>query len=416
MADTPETNDVARKNDSEEAPSFVRSVSVENSSWGAEKAHDTMRAVSENAHDRTRRENEDALLLSDRASGSSSDLAGRVVRLVDESLHKSNPSPADEELLHKVEGLGELLDEIAALREFSLALARGELHCDTRHKGVAIGALKALQANLRHLTWQAQRIASGELDVRVNFLGQFSDAFNSMTEQLKDTLEEKDKLAAKYKALSDHDSLTGLLNRSAFAEAAARLLGGELCRRCSSSLIMSDIDHFKRINDDFGHQCGDEVLRRVAEVFRENLRQEDVVCRYGGEEFLILAPCLELESARRIAERLADALREMSIIWKGRYVRVTASFGVSPLPPVGEEGFSLRFLREYVQIADLNLYRAKREGRDRVVCGELFPEDLPYRNPMGKKTVGKIPVGQHPGDQPLDGCCSCPGSTQKQNA
>lgn len=416
MADMPETNDAARQHDSKKSPSSIGSLSAVNTSGVAGKEYAAGPAFSEEAPERSKRKDEDLLLLSGKTFGASSDLAGRVVRLVDESLHKSNPSPADEELLHKVEGLGELLDEIAALREFSLALARGELHCDTRHKGVAIGALKALQANLRHLTWQAQRIASGELDVRVNFLGQFSDAFNSMTEQLKDTLEEKDKLAAKYKALSDHDSLTGLLNRSAFAEAAARLLGGELCRGCSSALIMSDIDHFKRINDDFGHQCGDEVLRRAAEVFRENLRQEDVVCRYGGEEFLILAPCLELESARRIAERLADALREMSIIWKGRYVRVTASFGVSPLPPVGEEGFSLRFLREYVQIADLNLYRAKREGRDRVVCGELFPEDLPYRNPMGKKTVGKIPVGQHPGDQPPDGCCSCPGSTQKQNA
>ena len=132
----------------------------------------------------------------------SAELAGRVVRAVEEALKLPHPAPADEALLRDVEGLDSLLEEIAALREFSLAMARGELDYGARHRGVVIGALKGLQANLRHLTWQAQRIASGDLDVRVNFLGQFSEAFNSMTDQLKGTLREKDRLAARYKDLT----------------------------------------------------------------------------------------------------------------------------------------------------------------------------------------------------------------------
>ena len=231
----------------------------------------------------------------------SAELAGRVVRTVEEALKLPHPAPADEALLRDVEGLGSLLEEIATLREFSLSLARGELDYGTRHRGVVIGALKGLQADLRHLTWQAQRIASGDLDVRVHFLGQFSEAFNSMAEQLKGTLREKESLAARYKDLSDRDPLTGLYNRSAFQEEAARLLTDELFRERSSALIMSDLDHFKRINDSFGHQCGDEVLRRVSRLYRASLRQEDIVSRYGGEEFIILAPGISAGVARAVS-------------------------------------------------------------------------------------------------------------------
>lgn len=305
----------------------------------------------------------------------SAELAGRVVRAVEEALKLPHPAPADEALLRDVEGLGSLLEEIATLREFSLSLARGELDYATRHRGVVIGALKGLQADLRHLTWQAQRIASGDLDVRVHFLGQFSEAFNSMAEQLKGTLREKESLAARYKDLSDRDPLTGLYNRSAFQEEAARLLTDELFRERSSALIMSDLDHFKRINDSFGHQCGDEVLRRVSRLYRASLRQEDIVSRYGGEEFIILAPGISAGVARGIAQRLGDAVREMRIVWEGSPVPVTASFGVCALPPLGQDSFTLRFLNEHVQIADLNLYRAKHGGRDQVVCEDCDDAD-----------------------------------------
>ena len=158
-------------------------------------------------------------------------------------------------------------------------------------------------------------------------------------------------------------------------EEAARLLTDELFRERSSALIMSDIDHFKRINDSFGHQCGDEVLRRVSGLYRAGLRQEDIVCRYGGEEFLILAPGISAGVARGIAQRLGDAVREMRIVWEGSPVAVTASFGVCALPPLGQDGFTLRFLREHVQIADLNLYRAKHGGRDQVVGGDCDDAD-----------------------------------------
>ncbi len=303
------------------------------------------------------------------------ELADKAVRAVEDALNLPHPTPADEVLLRDVVGLRELLEEIAALREFSLAMSKGELDYTTRCRGVVIGALKSLQANLRHLTWQTQRIAAGDLDVRVNFLGQFSDAFNSMTDQLKVTLKEKDKLAARYKDLSEHDPLTGLYNRAAFLAAAECLLSGDICKEHCSSLIMGDIDYFKRINDKFGHQCGDEVLRRVSRLYQDGLRQGDIICRYGGEEFLIFTPGTSVCIANRIAQRLCDAVRGLRIVWYGKPVPVTVSFGVCSLPPVGEEGVTQRFLREYIQIADLNLYQAKHAGRDRVMCTECDEEE-----------------------------------------
>lgn len=301
-------------------------------------------------------------------------LAEEVVRLVEEELSLPQPSVADEALLHDVAGLKTLLEKLATLRELSLSLSRGELEYATRQTGIVIGALKGLQANLRHLTWQAQRIAAGELNVRVSFLGQFSDAFNSMTAQLKGTLEEKDRLTAHYRELSAHDPLTGVYNRGAFLETAARLLAGDVCRERGSALIMSDIDHFKAINDTFGHQCGDEVLRRISHLYQDLLRQEDILCRYGGEEFLILAPGISCDIARGIAQRLCDAVRSLRISCGNAVVSVTASFGVCSMPPLRENEPSARFLREHIQIADLRLYQAKHDGRDRVVCEDCKEE------------------------------------------
>lgn len=297
-------------------------------------------------------------------------LAEEVVRLVEDVLNLRHPSLPDHALLRNVTGLEELLEKLVSLREFSLALSRGDLNCGIRQGGIVLGALKALQANLRHLTLQAQRIAAGELDVQVNFLGQFSEAFNSMTSQLKGTLEAKDKLAARYKDLSTHDSLTGLYNRAAFLEKVALTLRVETYKERCSALIMSDIDHFKSINDTFGHQCGDEVLCRISRLYQDCMRQHDIVCRYGGEEFLILAAGVSNDIARKIAQRLCDAVRAMRVTWEGSAIPVTASFGVCSLPPLGDNEFTKNFLEQYIQSADANLYQAKRTGRNRVVCTE----------------------------------------------
>jgi len=128
------------------------------------------------------------------------------------------------------------------------------------------------------------------------------------------------------------------------------------------SVIMIDIDHFKRLNDEFGHLLGDEVLRQVSTIFSQNLRKVDVACRYGGEEFVILAPQTSGEQARAAAEKL----RRVVATWNfpGVPRPVTISAGIANLPDHGQSR------DELVKAADQALYAAKQGGRNRVLIAE----------------------------------------------
>ena len=165
------------------------------------------------------------------------------------------------------------------------------------------------------------------------------------------------------KEQADTDPLTGVMNRRGFREIAAHDV--MLARRYGyrTSLIMFDLDYFKRINDTHGHAVGDEVLAEVARLCLEEVRAVDTVARLGGEEFVVLMPQASLENARLAAERLRRRLKRT---WKvaGAAVATSASFGVAEL---GGGGFEAM-----MRCADSRLYRAKREGRDRVCADGEF--------------------------------------------
>lgn len=131
-------------------------------------------------------------------------------------------------------------------------------------------------------------------------------------------------------------------------------------RRLPLAVLLADIDHFKGINDTFGHPAGDEVLRGIADLAREVLRRSDVICRWGGEEFLILLRGTDLREATRIAERLREKVAETIFPPLPSNRAVTVSVGGCSLPP---------FLapEQLISQADTLLYRAKREGRNRVI-------------------------------------------------
>jgi diguanylate cyclase (GGDEF)-like protein len=132
------------------------------------------------------------------------------------------------------------------------------------------------------------------------------------------------------------------------------------------SLIMLDIDHFKSVNDTYGHPAGDTLLRTLAEVVQRQIRAEDVACRYGGEEFAIILPNSPLDSARRCAERIREELRSLTVEHKGQSLgRITLSLGVASFPEHGPTAEAL------VQAADAALYQAKRGGRDQVVLSDV---------------------------------------------
>lgn len=159
--------------------------------------------------------------------------------------------------------------------------------------------------------------------------------------------------------LARSDPLTGLYNRYSLDEHANREVQRSKRYQMPLSLIVLDIDRFKRINDAYGHAAGDRVLIRVARELTRATRETDIVFRIGGEEFLILLSCTSSREAAVVAERLRSGIESMEVDGTGRSLSVTASFGVSELAK--GEGWEVAFNR-----ADSALYEAKRRGRNRI--------------------------------------------------
>jgi diguanylate cyclase (GGDEF)-like protein/PAS domain S-box-containing protein len=163
---------------------------------------------------------------------------------------------------------------------------------------------------------------------------------------------------------SIHDALTGLYNRHFLEQSFARELllaerGGH-----PVSVIMGDLDHFKAVNDRYGHLAGDEVLRVFGKLLTNNARASDIICRYGGEEFLLVLPGLTAEGAVGRAEQLRQAMAATPVSHGASQIRVTASLGVASFPLHG------RTTDELIAAADRALYSAKADGRNRVnLCG-----------------------------------------------
>ncbi|MET8865696.1 diguanylate cyclase [Nonomuraea sp. NPDC004580] len=181
-------------------------------------------------------------------------------------------------------------------------------------------------------------------------------------------------LHAQLQAAARTDAKTGLLNAAAWQREAdteivrARRTGESL------ALLIIDIDHFKRVNDAHGHLVGDEVLVGVASMLRSQLRDYDVVGRFGGEEFVVLLPGADIGEARRVAERLRVHISHMAVPVEDTLVKVTVSTGVALMSVHGDD------LIDLLTAADLALYRAKELGRDRV-CIPAVPSPPPHPLP-----------------------------------
>lgn len=167
-----------------------------------------------------------------------------------------------------------------------------------------------------------------------------------------------------YREMSAVDGLTRLTNRRTFIERSERELSSiQQTPSANISCIMIDIDHFKSINDNYGHPAGDAVLVKIAAILQENARQYDEVGRYGGEEFAVLLPSTPLAGAVKVAERQRARIADAKIIVDDKTIRVTASFGVAAYPSE-----SIRNIDELLKAADAALYEAKQAGRNRVIA------------------------------------------------
>ena len=161
---------------------------------------------------------------------------------------------------------------------------------------------------------------------------------------------------------SVRDSLTGLFNRRYMDESFGREISRAQRIGSALGIIMFDIDHFKNFNDTLGHDAGDAILRELGTFLLEQFRSEDIVCRFGGEEFIVILPGASLDNTRKRAESLRKAVKQLDAYHHGTLLnKITLSIGVASFPDHGEDAEAL------LRAVDQALYRAKNEGRDQVV-------------------------------------------------
>nr|PZN69476.1 MAG: hypothetical protein DIU55_12920 [Bacillota bacterium] len=398
----------------------------------------------------------------------------RAVEALQRLLADPQASPEPPPELEGHAGFAALYRDLSALRTHLTHICRGDLSHPIRERGPLAGCLKSLQARLRHLTWQVQQVAAGDFSQRVEDLGEFSAAFNRMTEALARARAELERSEARYRLLAENvadviatldgegrfvyvspsarsllgcapeeltgrllsaitgcdalprpgtvveltvrrpdgstrwvevstgalpaggldgavlvcvfrditerkqleddlkqaattDELTGAHNRRFFVQICEQELLRAGRRSRPTSLVLMDVDHFKRINDRYGHAAGDEVLRRVVEAGRRTLRSEDVIGRIGGDEFAVLLPSTTLEQAVRVAERLRATCEQLAVETRSGTIRFTMSCGVVEWKP------HYGSVEGLLQRADSALYAAKNAGRNCVRTDEASP-------------------------------------------
>jgi len=215
-------------------------------------------------------------------------------------------------------------------------------------QGEALGILH-LQA-----TDEAPTLSDSELSFKTTFAGQVGLSVANL--RLREAL----------RTQSIRDPLTGLYNRRYLTEMLERETRRSIRSEQPLGLLMLDLDHFKKFNDTYGHDAGDAVLRETASLLSKSIRVEDIVCRFGGEEFVVILPTADLAAAHARAERIRSKLHDVTVLHHGQSLgMITVSIGVAALPQHGTSP------AELIAAADAALYRAKREGRDRVVRAEM---------------------------------------------
>jgi diguanylate cyclase (GGDEF)-like protein len=313
-------------------------------------------------------------------------------------------------------------DYLYRVRDYLSQYATGDFSAEISERGVITGKLRALQANLRQLLWRvqqteagdftqrlddaaarfrvlAQQVEAGDLAQRVNFLGEFADAFNSMVVHLdaafttmrkkeeelselnKNLADEIDKHNAALRALerseaearyiAEHDFLTGILNRRSFFNLAElELQRNHMLNQCCC-LVMLDVDFFKNFNDSYGHIEGDRALRHVAEQGKRCLRKNDILGRYGGEEFVFIFSHATLKQGLFVAERIRASVAEHPVcLESGQKKQITVSMGIVEFSTNMAPVDAVMLIRG-INAADDALYRAKESGRNAVCVGHI---------------------------------------------
>ncbi len=282
--------------------------------------------------------------------------------------------------------------QIVRLRNVTLVLVVGLLLF------IGLGAYLlglTLVRPLDRLTGGASKVAAGDLEVDLPVLsrgevGYLTEVFNDMVARLRQgreelaainkTLREKNK---ELHELSITDSLTGLYNRKHLMETLDNEVARSKRHKHDFAVLVIDIDDFKEYNDTYGHLAGDEVLSRLASVFKKSVRSCDYVARYGGEEFILVLPEIGPQDGVKAAERIRKKVVKERFAGDGERIEVTVSVGVASYPKDGDDPQAI------IRHADTALYKAKETGRNRVVLAGETPKKKKQESKSKGKTKGK---------------------------
>jgi diguanylate cyclase (GGDEF)-like protein len=314
-------------------------------------------------------------------------------------LLKDNAVPKLTLELAKIPGMEEIHNDLMVIREVMFDFSTGDFSQPIRIWGIIPGCMKALQSRLRYLIWQVQMVEQGDFTQRVEFLGEFSDAFNRMTARLDTAikkLQEREKeleiLAGSLQDGEDskntaveaimkrgfieyplnRDALTGVMSCHCFMEKAASELNSTDSLKIPCGVVMLDIDHFQQFNDKYGCPSGDAALKHIVRLVSSLLRKNDLLGRYGGGKFVFFFSGVNESCGQIIAERMRRVIENSPVKLESGPAPITASFGLAMsdtiLLPYNEN-----YIKTLLSNAESALYRAKDEGRNQVMC---FSEEI----------------------------------------
>lgn len=220
--------------------------------------------------------------------------------------------------------------------------------------------LKNITASIKKRDFSVIDLLKNSKESSKDEVWELKHSIYNMAVSLKHAFEELKEKQKELEELAFYDPLTGLPNRRFFFDHASLILESVKRYRTPLTLLLMDLDHFKNVNDTYGHEAGDVVLKNFADVLRKSSRKSDLPARLGGEEFALLMPNTDLQQGRVVAERIRQEFQNSIIVYEGREIKMTLSGGLASYGP------DVEGIDDLIRMADEALYKAKELGRNRI--------------------------------------------------